>query len=214
MSEEAGSGAVAPVAPVTTPTVQPQVTADDQNPTWLPDRLKRAEEQARTKLLADLGVTDPEKAKAAIAAAAKAEEEKKSHGEKLGEATTKLSALEQENAELRGAVALIAEQRLAALTEEQRAAVTELAGDDAHAQLVALKALEPTWKPKTPAPAATATPPPAPQNTAPPPNAPGGAQPVSPPNHKATYEQLKKNNPHAAAAYFNKYGDEIYPRAN
>jgi hypothetical protein len=220
MSEESGGGAVAPAATTSPAAVTPPVASapkpatpqpgDEEQP-WFKERLSRAEQQAREKLLTELGVKDPEKAKAAILAAAKAEEDAKTTGEKLGTATKRVEELEAEAAELRGTVATVAAGRLAALTEDQRKAVVDLAGDDASAQIIAINALEPTWAAaSTPKPAATTAKKPA--TTAPTPNAPP-TETTSPPDHKAIHAQLKKTNPHAAAVYLNAHHSQIYPRA-
>lgn len=55
---------------------------DDQNPAWLPERLKRAEEAARKKMLADLGIEDPDTAKKLLADAKKRADDEKSESQK------------------------------------------------------------------------------------------------------------------------------------
>jgi len=192
------------------------------DPNWLKPRLEREAAAAQAKLLKELGVTDPAKAKEILAAAAKAEEEAKSTALRLGETSTKLSAIEQENQRLKEATATYASSQLKALTAEQQEAVRRLAPDtDPAAQLNAIHVLAPTWKTAAPAQQqATQTqatelpkpgaPPPA--NTAPPPNAPPSAA-GSPPDHKAEYSRLKSSNPVAAAAYMREHADKIYPRA-
>lgn len=221
MSEQQGAPAPIVTSPpaATPPPPLPAVTPP-ADPTWLPDRLARAEEQARLKVLEELGVKDPAKAKKLLEDAAKAEEDAKSQGQKLGETT---KTLEQERAErerLAGVVKDHAGRQIATLTEAQQSAVRAIAPDtDPAAQLRAIDALKPTWS--LPAPAATAPgatgapPPPAPPaaGTAPPPTAPPQGGAVSPPDRKAEFARLKATNPQAAAAYLNRYGNEIYPRA-
>jgi len=198
--------------------------ADDQNPPWLKGRL----EQAKAAALADLGITDPSKAKATLDAAKKAEDDAKSAAERLGETN---KALEQEKARvasLTSAVDAIVAERKAALTDDQKAAVNAalavagLPDSDSAATLRIITALAPTWK-QVAATASTAvtsahtsvvTPnvPTAPANTAPA----GGSPPPaagSPPDHKAEYQRLKAKSPVAAAAYMNQHADKIYPRA-
>jgi hypothetical protein len=224
---EAPSGAQSVAVPVPAAAVAPPTpivaVADDQNPPWLKGRLERAQKEA----LEALGITDPAKAKAALDAAKKAEDDAKSAAQKLGETTT---ALEAEKARAMSYEAVIKERaasELGTLTADQQAAVRKIAPDtNPAAQLSAITALAPTWKAiaaaapvataATPAtavaPAATpaaATPP---ASTAPalgsPPPATG-----SPPDHKAEYSRLKTTNPIAAHAYMNEHADKIYPRA-
>jgi hypothetical protein len=94
---------------------------------------------------------------------------------------------------------------LGVLTAEQQAAVKAIAGEDPAKQLQAITALGPTWS-STPAPAA-------PANTAPPPGPPG-AEPHSPPDHRAVYESERAKNPFAAAAYGLRNSSEVFkPRS-
>jgi hypothetical protein len=222
MPDDTGSGAVAPAATVgtapavvTPPASTTQVATPqpaDENQPWFKERLSRAEKQARDGLLAELGVSDPAKAKAAIEAAAKAEEANKTAEQKRVEAEQKATALEQENTELRGAVQTVAASKMAALTEAQREAVIVLAGDDPHAQVIAIDAMTPTWSAKPAEKAAATTEKPKAASTAPAQTAPT-ATTTSPPDRKAEYTRLKASNPHAAAVYLNHYSSEIYPRA-
>lgn len=226
---EAPSGAqatpAAPPAVVVPPAPAPAAPVDDQNPPWLKGRL----EQAKAAALADLGITDPAKAKEAIAAAKKAEDDAKSAAQKLGETSTALEAERARAANYEAVIKERAASEIGSLTAEQQEAVRKIAPDaDPAAQLRAITALAPTWKaapaaaaaaaaaaapaPGT-APAAPAKPPAAPPaNTAPPPAAPPSAN-GSPPDHKAEYARLKTSNPVAAAAYMNEHADHIYPRA-
>lgn len=208
---------VAPVVPppaVVAPVAAPPV--DDHNPPWLKARL----EQAKTSALAELGITDPAKAKEALAAAAKAEEEAKSQGQKLGETAKLLEAERARSAEASAIVAQQVSEQMAVLTVEQQAAIRSLAPDtDPIAQLKQLR-LAAAFRPAAPAAATVATPPapgaapatPPPATTAPPPATPPPA-PGSPPDHKAEYQRLKATNPVKAAAYMNEHGNKIYPPA-
>jgi hypothetical protein len=202
-----GSPMAAPGEIVTPP------ATPDLNPAWLPERLSRAEEQARAKLLQDLGVTDPEKAKAAIALAAKAEEEAKSTGQKLGETAKERDALKTEAAHLRAVTAEWAARQMLGLTAEQQGAVKAIAGDDAAAQLKAITALTPTWGKPAPLPGSvpvvTAPPTPA-SGTAPPPTAPGSTT-ISQQSPREVYAALAKNNPFAAAEFAMANLREVYP---
>lgn len=66
-------------------------------PNWLPDRLKRAEEAARKKLLEELGITDPEADKQMLADARKRKQDEMTAVEK---AAAEKEAAEKKAAEL------------------------------------------------------------------------------------------------------------------
>jgi hypothetical protein len=223
--------AAVPTAPAATTPAAPAdaATANQPEPTWLKSRLDQAKRTERTALLAELGVTDPEAAKKAIAAAAAAAEAEKTTATKLAEREAALTTTSARLTTLEQTVKARADTELAGLTDAQRAAVAAVAGDDPARVLTTIDALKPTWAsapaaalpPAAPAVPPTAVPPVAPPvppvatppaTTAPPPVAPPAA-PTSPPNHKAEYEALKKTNPVGAAAYLNRYENEIYPRA-
>lgn len=206
-------------SPALAPAPPPAPPPGDLNPPWLPERLSRAEEQGRQKFLAELGVTDTEKAKAAIAAAAKAEEDAKSTGQKLGEVSKEREAFKSEADRLRAVTTEWAARQMMALTADQQKAVKDIAGDDAAAQLKAITALTPTWAQQTP-PAPPAGAPPAPKppaqpappasGTAPPPHAPVGAD-LSQVNHREVHTSLQKTNPFEAADYALAHVREVYP---
>jgi hypothetical protein len=211
-----GTPAAAATPPVTPPAAQPPVAApatDLNNPPWLAERLERE----RRAALADLGITDPAKAKKLLEDAAKAEDEKKTQGERLGETS---KALETERARAQRYEAVIKERaasEIGILTPEQQAAVRKIAPDtDPAAQLSAITALAPTWRAAAPAvpPAAAAsvvTPPAPPASGTAPPNGPPQGGSVSTPDRKAEYIALKAKNPHAAALFLNQHHAAIYP---
>lgn len=201
-----GSGAPAPQPPEP-PKPAPKAKADDADPKWLPERLERE----RKLLLKELGIDDPEDAKAALKAYREEQDRAKSEVQKLTERSISLEAKAKRADELEEAVRASAAAELATLTEEQRAAVADIAGDDPAKQLRAIKRLAPTWASATPP-----APPPAPQpqNTAPPRDAPDGDSGTqSPPDHKARYAQLRRENPVLAAYYLQQHEAQIYPRA-
>ncbi len=201
--------------PVVTPpaspaAVSPAPAVDPNNPPWLPDRLERE----RRSALAELGITDPAKAKKLLADALKAEEDAKTTGEKLGTATAERDALKAEAERLRVVTAEWAGRQMMGLTAEQQTAVKALAGDDPAQQLKAITALTPTWGKAQPLPgsapiAPTAPVPPA-SGTAPPPTAPGGTS-VSQLSPSETYASLSKTNPFAAAEYAMANVREVFP---
>lgn len=224
MSDQQGAGtetgapattttAQTPPAQVAPPPKTPQPA--DENEPWFKERLTRAEEQARQKVLEELGVKDAAKAKKAIEAAAKAEEEAKTVAEKLADEvknrTKAESALERERAINRE----WATRQMMALTAEQQAVVKSFAGDDPSEQLASIAKLAPVWAKQTTE--ATATRPLAQQvttpasGTAPPPHAPEGGTQQSPPNHKEVHTALLKTNPFAAAEYGLAHAREVFP---
>lgn len=216
-----GGGAAPVVAPVVATPAAPVVETE---PHWLKPRLEREAASARTALLAEIGVTDPEAAKKLVADEVARKEASKSLEQRAIDAEKARDAEKLRVTELSGTVTSIATERMTGLTEAQRAAVTAIAGTDAAAQLKAIAALAPTWataSPLTQTAATTAstattvtTPAPAPAaaNTAPGPNAPAPTT-TSQPDHKAEYKRLKAENPVLASAYLNKHEAQIYPRA-
>jgi len=210
--------APAPAAPPATapaPAAQPQQTApvtptETVDQAWLKTRLDRQAETARKAVLAELGVTDTEAAKAAIKAANDAAEAQKSADQRAVEAAAR--AAEAQAAATRHE-AIIKEQAgrmMMVLTAEQQKAVTDFAGEDPAQQLRAIQAFGPTWaaaaaasQPTAAAAGAPAAPaaPATPATTSPAPGAPSGDTPTSPPDKRAVYEQTAQQNPFAAAAY-------------
>jgi hypothetical protein len=151
----APAASATPVVPQVDHTKEP-----DQDPPWLAKRLeqqkrvltKELESNARAKALADLGVDDPEKVKKILDDQRKREEAAKSQEQKLAEYQLREQQREARVKELEEAVKLDTAEQLAALTEEQRKAVVELAGEDPAKQRKAIATLRPTWA--KPAPAA------------------------------------------------------------
>lgn len=204
--------AVPPVTPPPAPLVANVHTLTDAQ---LSDRLDRAKATA----LRELGIEDPAKAKAAIEAAKKAEDDAKTAAQKLGETSKTLETEKARADRLEAVVKERATAELGALTAEQQAAVRVIAPDaDPAAQLRAITALAPTWKTSVPAPVVPPVVPPVappvtpPSGTAPPPVAPVQT-PTSQPDHKAEYATLKAKNPQAAALYLNKHHAAIYPHS-
>ena len=215
MSDDNAQGTPAPQAPAQPPVVanaeapKAKVLAGDLPEEALKDRLDRAKEQARKALMAELGITDPEKAKAAIAAAEKAEAESRSISDRLTETSTKLGQVQTEADRLRAITAEFAERQMIGLSQEQQDAVKAIAGDDPAAQLRAITALSPTWA-KAAAGAPKAVTPPtgtAPQHSAP------ESTSVSLPDHRAVYAALNKTNPFAAAQYALEHVRDVFPDA-
>ncbi len=168
--------AAAPSAPVAPPPAALSATAQapaatppapDREPNWLNDRIAKAKKSAEASLLKELGVESLDDAKKAIEALRAQEEAKKSVEQKAAEYENALKAERERIAKLTDALKAHASAQLASLTEEQRAAVAAIAGDDPAQQLKTIEALRPTWKsgaaPATaPATAPVAAPPAAP----------------------------------------------------
>jgi len=202
---QAAEGITAPATATEIASIAP--TATPSEPNWLPERLERAKQAARAEILKDLGAESLDAAKARIVAAKAAEDAQKSELQRLTERIAALEPSAAKVAELQAVVAQHADAELAKLTDEQRAAVTAIAGDDKARALATVEALRPTWAKA--APAAPAPPPP-PANTAAAGAAPTGAN-VPTVNHKATWEALKSANPIAAAQYLDFYQADIFP---
>jgi colicin import membrane protein len=206
--ETAPGGTEAPKEPKTE---QPKSPAAE--PSWLNPRLEQAERSGERKALERLGLSegDIEKAKAALAAARKAEEDAKTADQRAAEAAvrekTALTRLEQAEATNKEHAA----RMMAVLSEDKQAAVKQIAGEDPALQLRAIHALGPTWAAQAEATKKLAAAEKEPATTAPPPNAPGGTDPKSPPDHRAIYESLK-DNPFARAAYGVAHPEAYQPR--
>lgn len=186
----------APPVPAPAPTVDPNA-----EPPWLPDRLNRAKEIAKGELLKELGVDDPEAAKAAIAAAKAAAEAKKTAEQRAAELSEKLKGTQTEAEKHAALIREHAGRMLMALTPEQQKIITDFAGDNPAEQLRAVHHFAPTWNKPEPTPPVAAPPPAPPANTSPPPNAPPGNAPGSPPDVRTIYMTQRQTNPFAAAAY-------------
>lgn len=213
--------APAPAAPAAAPTppapVAPPAAASQSQqpePHWIKDRLEQQKRSAERALLADLGVTDVDAAKAAIAAANAAAEANKTAEERAADLAAKLKAKEEEAKRYQDVTRHHADSLMATLSEERRAAVVAIAGDDPAKQLSTIGVLNPTWAQQeqaaqnamqaaaeaTAAANAAPPPPPAAADTAPPPDAPNGST-QSPPDHRAVWNTARSKNPFAAASY-------------
>ncbi len=191
--------------------------AQEQEPNWLPMRLAQAKRSAETELLKSLGVADVEAARAALTAAKKLEDEKKSEIQRLTDAAAALKPLADKAPELEKRLVKIADSALAGLTAEQRAAVESLIGDDKTRALDVIDTLRPTWAAAAKAQAeaeaeAKAKTKPAPATTTAAGAAPTG-QSAGSVDHRAVYESLTKTSPYQAAQYLLAHKLEIYPPA-
>lgn len=200
--EGANGGAVAPPEPppaAAEPSAQaapsqPQAADPTNDLHWMKGRLEQHERQ----VLRDLGFESKDEAQAAADLTKKQAEDRKSLETKLAERDAKLAELNQTNESYRQALTDRAAVEFGTLTDQQKAAVTNLAGDDPHKVLTTIQNLKPTW---AAAPARTPEPP-KPANSSAASKLPSGAvQSNSPVDHAAKMEELRKTNPLAAAQY-------------
>jgi hypothetical protein len=162
--------------------------------------------------LQELGVDDPEAAKAAIAAAKAADDAKKSAEQRAAELDGKLKSTQTEAQRNAAIIKEHAGRMLMALSAEQQKAITDFAGEDPALQLKAIHSFAPTWAKQEAdkeaaaeaarlAAAATGVASAPPATTSPAPNAPASSSPGSPPDAAALYTSARARNPFAAAAY-------------
>lgn len=176
-------------------------------PEWLDGRLAEATQsgvkkgltEGKTELLKELGFASLEEAKKSAEEAAAAREAKKSAAQKAAEAEASLKTLNERLEANSRALVGYAQAELQKLSDAQRKAVTDVAGDDPALQLKTITALSPTWA-SAAAPAAAAAQD-KPKDTLPAPSAPkdGGNAPA--PDLKAIYNEWKDRNPVWAARF-------------
>jgi hypothetical protein len=171
-------------------------------------------------VLRAIGAETPEAAADAVKRARAAADAEKTAAQQAAEAQQRAATLQKERDDLHTTVGTVATAQLSALTAEQRAAVTAIAGDNPAAQLRTIAALRPTWTvvappapaaaPAPAAPAPAAPPPPAPPaNTAPQAGAPPAGSPPAVTDHLAVLKGLESTNPIRAARYRTTYAGEI-----
>lgn len=215
----APQGGVAPAAPATPPAApdaKPHTAAADLPPEALKARLDSAKEAARRELLTELGVSDPKDVKASLAELKTRRDAEKTESERLAARVAELEGKAAKAEHATQVAARRAAAELASLTDAQRAYVAKAAGDDPLRQLETIDTLRETGlltaPPAVPAPAQTpgaapaAAPPTPPATTAPTAGAPPPSGTVSPVDHKATFDSLRKSNPVVAAAYARRHG--------
>ncbi len=179
--------AAAPAAPPPAQAGEP-----NEKPSWLDARLERE----RKQVLKDLGIDSLDAGKSAIAAAKEAAEAKKTDAQKAADSAKALESTSSELARAKAAVSEYAKTLMTGLTDAQKAAVNEVAGEDAALQIKTVNALRPTWA-SMPAPAAAVV-----QNTLPAKGTPSDSgTATSAPDPKAIHAELKKTNPYFAARY-------------
>ncbi len=222
----AAAPAPAPAAPPA-----PVPAAPPVDPAWLGDRINQAKRSGQGELLSKYGVKTADELDAKLARLRELETASLTDAQRQQQ---ELETLRTQATSAAPAIAVIktrVERELKQLTDDQRAAVIAIAGEDPTAQLRTIDALSPTWglapagsaaaaaaaptaaapsAPAAPAPSAPAPLPP-PGNTVAPGAAPAPVVPGSPPDHKAHYDSIKKTNPIAAAHYLKRHQDQIYP---
>ena len=210
------AGQAAPATPATqthaaAPAAVPASdAAKPADPNWLNGRIAQAKTSATTELLKSLGASSVDEAKAAVEAARAAAEAKKTAEQRALELDGQLKNAAQQRDKLAGVIKARAELELKALTPEQLAAVTGIAGEDPAEQLRAIDMLKPTWGSSasaTTAPPAAVVPPTT--NTAPARTAPPATTPNQTVTHSARFAELQKTNPFAAAEYLRQHGAAI-----
>lgn len=215
------AGANAPAATETTVHTPPAAAAPVPNvgdPEWLPKRIEQAKKNAEADILKAIGVANVDEAKAMAAAVKAKADADKTAETRAAELSAKLDAESKSKDSTLAVVKEHAARMLIGLTPEQKTAVAALAGDDPVKTLQTITALAPTWAAAESAKAAAdkATEEAAkaaakPATTAAPAAAPNGKTPASP-DARGTYEQMRTNNPFAAAFYGAQNPDAYRPK--
>lgn len=205
-----------PPAPPAPPPAPPSGNVGD--PGWLNERVAQAKRAEREAVLKEMGVSDPEAAKKAIAKAKELEDASKSELERKDAELKTANVKASERDAYHIALTKRADSELASFTAEQQTKIKAIAGDDPVKILEAADlaramggAPVPVAAPGAIPPAPTKPPLPPAANTT---GAAGGSPPsapTSPTDHKAVWEGLKAKDPMAAASYLNRYGGLIYP---
>jgi len=118
---------------------------DDLPENALKPRLERERAAERAALFKELGVADEKELKAITAEVKERREKDKTAETKAAEANQKLTEAERRLQSHEETIKVYRDNEMKGLTEVQKKAVTDLAGDDAAAQLRAIAVLRPTW---------------------------------------------------------------------
>lgn len=193
----------APVAAASPAPVAPPATVPvDPDGPWLRPRLESAKATGARELLAELGAADVATAKEAIAKHNAAIEATKSAEQRAAELKAERDVLAAQNAAFRAEQSAQAAALMAVLSAKDQEAIRNLAGDDPQRQLATIRSLNQAGylqvAPEVPKPA---SPIPAPGSSAQPIAAPPPPGSAAQPNHLATYSELQKSHPMAAAHY-------------
>ena len=201
-----------PPAPAEPAPEKPRVQADALPPDALKARLESAQQTARRELLKELGVEDPKDAKQALAELKQRQDAERTELEKAQAEADTLKAKATKADTYREILSRRAMAEMADLTEQQRATIKELAGDDPASVVNVIDKMRAggllgSAQPKQPE--AEKNPPKVP-DTSPGKTAPDETN-SSPPNHKAIHQELQQKNPFAAANYLAAHLRDIYP---
>lgn len=203
-----------PVQPSTEPVAQANAVEVRLTSAQLKERLDETRAAAERRLLAELGVDSIDKAKERVKASQPEDEDDESPKKKrLKELESSAAAQAAKIAELESLVAAVTHERasstLSSLPEQARRAIEDATDDPeeriALAQVLAAAGVSApiAAAPQTAVPQAVAS-------TAPPRTAPADAS-SSPPDRKAEYARLKRENPVAAAHYLSRFAKQIFP---
>jgi len=221
-STPAGATGATAAAGATGATASDAVPEKDEN--WLKGRLDQAKKSGQKELLKSLGVEKPEDVKAALDRLKVLDEEKLTTEQKTAAKLAELEPKASRAAALEATVKGYADRELAGLSELQRAAVTNLAGEDPERVLKTIESLRPTWGASgatgaagaqgatgatgsTGATGATGS---TGASTTAAGKAPGAiTNTESPVDHKAVYADLLKTNPFAAPRYYDAHSKAI-----
>lgn len=218
-AQAAAPAAAPPAQPPAPAAAKPADVPEGEVAAFLAPRLAEARSRERASVLKELGISDPAQAKETLEAAAKATEEAKSAGEKLGETNVANAALKKQNEQLLKFNEDRSGRLMDGLDDAQKenikGAITAAGGDPASplALLSMIEHMAPQWAAAqtSAAPAAAKDGPATPAaGTAPPNGAPAEHQPT-PVNHVETHATLEKTNPFAAARFGLEHATEVFP---
>lgn len=116
--------------PATPPANNGGSNGEGDNPAWLPARLQRAAEQERKRLLAEMGVDDPAKAKQLIAAEQKRQQDEMTDAQKAQAEVAQLKPKAERADALEAKFREMAQKRIDTLPKQWQAAVQKLFDND------------------------------------------------------------------------------------
>lgn len=204
----------APPAPPPAPAARPAGLDADAVEKRITAAAEAASKKAQADLLASLGYKDADEAAAIAKRHREAEEAQKSETQRFVEAKAKLESEAALNKSYRDRLSTMISSQLDALTPEQKAAVSRLAGDDPLRLADALDVLRPTWASATTpaAPIVPAAPQAAPVLPAAPASAAlpaGGPTPLGQKTKWQEYDEMRLKSPQNAGFFYQVHRVEI-----
>jgi len=193
-------------APATAPQTPPQApvqakappanTDVEDGPAWLPDRLAKARESERKKVLQDLGVADAESLKLKLAKLAELEAASLTEAERAEKQIQELSGKAQKYDSLERSFTQLVVEQCTTLSDQQREAIDARASGNAQARWEIMQIMKDAGvlgvkAPIVARPASTTAP-----GAMPPPSS-----PLDPKSPRAIYEAKKLTDPMGAAIY-------------